>query len=260
MRSGREEPTADDTTPSDEADTSTTARAHHLQHILGACYGALALGMVLATVLGIWLNSPGGPVVLPDPDALLRNGCAAPMSDDEETDYIGVRCDDPEATLLVLDVVSPVEPPGRPGCPFGTDQILPIYSPPLLEAASPPEDEEEVEEEEEEPEVTGILCARNLYPPHPGDPGAGGGLLVAGDCAALTEDDEVVETPCDGSGDHAAQLKVLAIVTNPDDCPDGTIEGQEATGAIFPMWKDLEPGDPGFEAICTRPNRDVVVE
>lgn len=258
MRSGREEPTSDDTTSSNAADNSTPAREHHLQHILGACYGALALGMVLATVLGIWLNSPGGPVVLPDPDALVRNGCAAPLTDDPETDYVGVRCDDPDATLLVLDVVSPVEPPGRPGCPFGTDQMLPIFSPPLLEAS--PEVDEEEEAEVEEPEITGILCARNLYPPHPGDPGAGGGLLVAGDCAALIHDIEVVETPCDGSGDHPAELKVLAIVTNSDDCPDGTVEGQEATGAVYPMWTELEPGEPGYEAICTRPHREAVKE
>ncbi|GAA4911314.1 hypothetical protein GCM10023223_32280 [Stackebrandtia albiflava] len=224
-----------------------STREHHLQHVLGACFGALALGMVVATVLGIWLQSPGGPVVIPDPDKLVRGGCAVPLSEDQPTDYIGIACDDPDATILVLDLVGPVEAPGRPGCPFGTDQIIPVYEPPMLETPEPSESGEEPEE----PVVDELICARNLYPPHPGDPGAGGGLLVAGDCAAVVED-LVVETPCDGSGEYAAEMEVLAIVGDADDCPDGTETGQEPTGDVYPMWPDLLPEEPGQEFICTR--------
>ena len=262
MRSAPQEPDKGDATAADAAEEATTGeskrsrqRAHHVQHILGACFGALALGMVVATVLGIWLNSPGGPVVIPDPDALVRAGCAAPLTDDDPTDYVGVRCDDPKATVLILDIVGPVDPPGRPSCPFGTDHMIELYSPPITEPL--PEDDDE---EPEEPEVDRILCARDLLPPHPGDPGAGGGQIVAGDCIHVTDDEEIVEVPCDGSGDYSADLKILAIVKKPDDCPDGTVEGQEATANVYPLWTELEPGAPGYEGVCTRPHREGLQE
>ena len=240
----------------DTAAKEAARRAHRHQHLLGACFGALALGMVMATVLGIWLNSPGGPVVIPDPDLLVRSGCAVPLTDDEPTDYVGVRCDDPAATLFILDVVRPVEPPGRPSCPFGTDFLIELYSPPISEVTEEPAEDGE---EPEEPVVDRILCARALYPPHPGDPGAGGGQVVAGDCVAVTDDETVTETPCDGSGDHPAEMKILAVVNHPDKCPDGTVEGQEATANVYPLWVELEPGAPGYEAVCTRPHREGVI-
>jgi hypothetical protein len=64
----------------------------------------------------------------------------------------------------------------------------------------------------------GYFCARNLKPPHPGDPGKGGGTIDVGDCLH-TKGEAIDEVPCDGSGDKP-QYKILQITRAP--CPDGT--------------------------------------
>jgi hypothetical protein len=241
--------------PASEArtDTSVEADPQHLQHILGACFGAVALGIVVATVLGVWLDAPGGPVRINDPRALVRGGCAMPESDSAHTDYVGVPCDDPRATVLVLDVTDPVESgPGEPRCPLGTDRLIEIYTPPLSQASPSPQrsDDEAGEEPTEEPQVTDIGCVRNLYPPHPGDPGAGEGQLVAGDCGYLTGDRMVAEAPCAGEADDPKpRFQVLGIYADPIDCPEGTTEK-------YKMWPDLDFDDDGFLMVCAVPYRN----
>ncbi|CAM3197177.1 hypothetical protein STSO111631_06165 [Stackebrandtia soli] len=217
-----------------------------LQHSLGATFGALALAMVVATVIGVWFKPPGAPVRIPDPDALVTGGCAAPVTEDSPTDYVGIGCDSPEATILILGVTTPVED-GEPDCPYGTDQLIEVWTPPVVPTAtpSPTEDDPEAEEdeaEETEPEVTEIVCARNLYPPHPGDRGAGGGQVIIGDCVASV-DGVLSETPCNGSGEVEPEYKILDVVADALDCP-------EATETEIDRWPGIEPEEPGYHVAC----------
>lgn len=76
-------------------------------------------------------------------------------------------------------------------------------------------------EENSRPE--GYACMRNLRPPHPGDPGRGGGpLTVTGDCVYTGAPGVVKETACDGSQPHAPEYEVTDEVAARADCPDGT--------------------------------------
>ncbi|MEU4156961.1 hypothetical protein [Actinoplanes sp. NPDC026670] len=92
-----------------------------------------------------------------------------------------VACTDPDAQATVTKV-SHAEGNQRftlkPDCPPGTDQAVSL------------------------PGATSqtYVCARNLKPPHPGDPGMGGGIIEVGDCLH-GDGKNVAEAPCDGSGD-----------------------------------------------------------
>ncbi|WP_240965679.1 hypothetical protein [Streptomyces zingiberis] len=69
----------------------------------------------------------------------------------------------------------------------------------------------------------GYACLRNLEPPHPGDPGGGGGpRVITGDCVHLTRANEVRETSCEPSADPAPEFTVVKAVRDRDDCPAGT--------------------------------------
>ncbi|MEU2779514.1 hypothetical protein ABZ646_43435 [Streptomyces sp. NPDC007162] len=69
----------------------------------------------------------------------------------------------------------------------------------------------------------GYACMRNLEPPHPGDPGGGGGpRTVVGDCVYGSGRGQVRETACDGSGGRRPQYRVVRAVTARDDCPAAT--------------------------------------
>ncbi|MET8449803.1 hypothetical protein [Streptomyces sp. NPDC005209] len=69
----------------------------------------------------------------------------------------------------------------------------------------------------------GYACMRNLEPPHPGDPGGGGGpRTIVGDCVYGSGGGQVRETACDGSGPHKPQYKVTAAVADRPQCPDST--------------------------------------
>lgn len=67
---------------------------------------------------------------------------------------------------------------------------------------------------------------RNVAPPHTGDPGVGGGGLVAADCFAVggpggagTDQGAVVtEVPCT-RGATALQHRLRAAATRTEDCP-----------------------------------------
>ncbi|WP_162642141.1 hypothetical protein [Streptosporangium sp. 'caverna'] len=60
-------------------------------------------------------------------------------------------------------------------------------------------------------------CVRNLGPTHSGDPGAGGGLLRAGDCVALRGG----ERPCAEEGWYG---RAVAVVDRAADCPERTLD------------------------------------
>ncbi|MFF5206740.1 hypothetical protein [Streptosporangium sp. NPDC000396] len=60
-------------------------------------------------------------------------------------------------------------------------------------------------------------CVRDLDPPHPGDPGEGGGVLRAGDCVALGGN----ERPCSEEGWYG---RALAVVERAGQCPRRTLD------------------------------------
>jgi hypothetical protein len=65
---------------------------------------------------------------------------------------------------------------------------------------------------------------RNLDPPHPGDPGAGGGpRTVTGDCVYTSREGEVRETACNGSGKHKPQYRIVSVARKRSGCPAGTV-------------------------------------
>ncbi|WP_406436203.1 hypothetical protein OHB00_19645 [Streptomyces sp. NBC_00631] len=69
----------------------------------------------------------------------------------------------------------------------------------------------------------GYACMRNLQPPHPGDPGGGGGpRTIVGDCVYGSGHGQVRETACDGSGKRKPQYRVVRAVTSRDACPAST--------------------------------------
>lgn len=120
--------------------------------------------------------------------------------------YRQFGCDEPGATFTALDVISVQLAVIRGAeCPSGTDEVIALRTDFVLlsprgESGSP----------------DGIICARNLAGSHPGDPGAGGGQVVQGDCLAATG----METPCSSGGQDS--VKVLDLVKRPEDCPDAT--------------------------------------
>ncbi|MEU9835982.1 hypothetical protein AB0D67_30980 [Streptosporangium sp. NPDC048047] len=64
-------------------------------------------------------------------------------------------------------------------------------------------------------------CVRNLAAPHPGDPGAGGGVLRAGDCVTARGG----ERPCSSGGWYG---RALAVVERAGQCPAATLDSLAA--------------------------------
>ncbi|MEO3973981.1 hypothetical protein [Streptomyces sp. CAU 1734] len=97
-------------------------------------------------------------------------------------------------------------------CPAGTDFVLNISH---RHSSADEDGDGDVRQ--------GYACMRNLEPPHPGDPGGGGGPhTVVGDClrgSGGKDGREVRETACDGSGAHRPEYTVTAAVTNRARCP-----------------------------------------
>ncbi|MVO84613.1 hypothetical protein GPA10_07460 [Streptomyces sp. p1417] len=99
-----------------------------------------------------------------------------------------------------------------PRCPARTDFVLHISR-----AGS------SVDEDGDGAVAQGYACMRNLEPPHPGDPGGGGGpRTVVGDCVYGEGRGEVRETACDGSGRRTPQYRVTAATSARALCPPGT--------------------------------------
>ncbi|MGW1943487.1 hypothetical protein ACWCOW_26135 [Streptomyces sp. NPDC001939] len=66
----------------------------------------------------------------------------------------------------------------------------------------------------------GYACMRNLEPPHPGDPGGGGGpRTIVGDCVYAAGRGQVRETACDGSGKEKPRYRVAAAAVDRAKCP-----------------------------------------
>ncbi|HZX38654.1 MAG TPA: hypothetical protein VFF37_10040 [Streptomyces sp.] len=103
-------------------------------------------------------------------------------------------------------------PASGPGCPAATDFVLHISE------SRPAADEDG------DGEVgRGYACMRNLEPPHPGDPGEGGGPhTVVGDCVYSASKGQVKETACDGSDARAPEFEVASAVRSRAQCPPST--------------------------------------
>ncbi|MFE5921129.1 hypothetical protein [Streptomyces sp. NPDC056468] len=87
----------------------------------------------------------------------------------------------------------------------------------------------------------GYACMRNLAPPHPGDPGSGGGpRTIVGDCVYSSGDGQVRETACDGKGQQKPQYKVTKSVDKRAKCPLSTalyvqLGGEKPVGCARPV-------------------------
>ncbi|MEI5103427.1 hypothetical protein RB200_39105 [Streptomyces sp. PmtG] len=100
----------------------------------------------------------------------------------------------------------------EPACPARTDFVLHIK-----------QNRPSVDEDGDGEVPRGYACMRNLEPPHPGDPGGGGGpRTVVGDCVYGSGAGEVRETACDGSGRRDPEYRVTAAVPDRTACAPGT--------------------------------------
>ncbi|MFF7972682.1 hypothetical protein [Streptomyces sp. NPDC007905] len=117
-----------------------------------------------------------------------------------------------------------------PPCPPTTDFVLHIS-----------EQRPEGDEDGDGAIPRGYACMRNLEPPHPGDPGGGGGpRTIPGDCVYDSGDGQVRETACDGSGRRKPRYKITTAVTVRSACPAPTVlyvqlGGKRPVGCARPM-------------------------
>ncbi|MFJ8540670.1 hypothetical protein ACIRFH_01400 [Streptomyces sp. NPDC093586] len=101
---------------------------------------------------------------------------------------------------------------GGPPCPATTDFVLHIS-----------EQRPSADEDGDGAVAQGYACMRSLQPPHPGDPGGGGGpRTIVGDCLYDAGRGKVRETACDGGGGHRPRYMVAEAVAHRDRCPAGT--------------------------------------
>lgn len=125
----------------------------------------------------------------------------------------------------VAEVVRVVaDPPGRGGCPDDTDDVLSVGA-------------------------GRAACVRNFLDPHPGEPGAGGGALRAGDCVAL----DGRERPCSSTGWYG---RAVAVVGDLASCPRTTLDTLDVDGDVVCLG---EGGQVLSEGMCVaRPGGEVV--
>ncbi|MEU8588034.1 hypothetical protein AB0C59_13715 [Streptomyces sp. NPDC048664] len=127
------------------------------------------------------------------------------------TSFTEVPCTSAQAAARVI-ARHDGDPARGPACPATTDVVLHIGR----SAAAP-----DATADGATPQ--GYACMRNLRPPHPGDPGGGGGpRTIVGDCVYGAGAGEVRETSCDGKGAHAPQYKVTSAVARRSQCPSST--------------------------------------
>jgi len=119
---------------------------------------------------------------------------------------------------------------GGPPCPATTDFVLHIS------------EQSRISDEDGDGAVPqGYACMRNLQPPHPGDPGGGGGpRTIVGDCVYGSGSGQVRETACDGKGAKRPQYKVVKAVAARSRCPLSTalyvqLGGPQPVGCARPL-------------------------
>jgi len=177
-------------------------------------YGAVVMGLV-----GVLVGVAGCSEVEEGPEGSRRvdemsdvGDCLGP-DPDRQGGYVQRDCDGHDATGEIIERVVGFARP--PFCPPGTDELVDAEQGMVVngDIASLPQ----------------VWCLRNLEPPHPGDPGMGGGELLEQDCI----DDavgRVREVSCDGTGGVPPRYRVLAVITTIEGaCPPETIERIDAT-------------------------------
>ncbi|MEU3500852.1 hypothetical protein ABZ726_08800 [Streptomyces hundungensis] len=140
--------------------------------------------------------------------------CGGPDPDDAPNGYKAFDCGASGATFKALDIQAASFMPDSIQCPGGTDLIIQVsisYGSSKSKGGGIP---------------SKTVCGRNLSANHPGDPGAGGGQLVKGDCVTST----AKEVSCASSGSGA--YKVLDLTKQTSQCPSGTTEPMRLTMAI----------------------------
>ncbi|MDG9721545.1 hypothetical protein [Streptomyces sp. DH41] len=117
-----------------------------------------------------------------------------------------------------------------PPCPATTDFVLHIS-----------EQRPSADEDGDGAVPQGYACMRALQPPHPGDPGGGGGpRTIVGDCVYDAGSGKVRETACDGEGKRKPQFEVVEAVAARADCPASTalyvrLGGERPVGCARPL-------------------------
>ncbi|MEU9142846.1 hypothetical protein [Streptomyces sp. NPDC048349] len=158
-------------------------------------------------------SDPGNPESSSDTSSSWKVGdCGGPDPDNKPDGYRPQKCSASGATFKAIDIKEASILPGSIQCPPGTDLMI------------------EVSISYGKGKTSGIptntVCGRNLSDDHPGDPGAGGGQLVKGDCVT----DQAQEVPCATGG--SSTYKVLGLVKTESECPSGTSEPMELTMAV----------------------------
>ncbi|MEU1869519.1 hypothetical protein [Streptomyces sp. NPDC019793] len=118
-----------------------------------------------------------------------------------------------------------------PPCPATTDFVLHIS-----------ERRPSADEDGDGTVPRGYACMRTLRPPHPGDPGAGGGpRTIVGDCVREIGGGRVREAACDGGGENGSgpRFEVVEAVADRADCPASTglyvrLGGERPVGCARP--------------------------
>ncbi|MGW4030511.1 hypothetical protein ACWEFL_14515 [Streptomyces sp. NPDC004838] len=154
-----------------------------------------------ATASGITSPTPGNGLVFLGPGDCGSRG----------EDFREVPCTSERAVARVL-ARHGGRPATGPVCPVNTDFVLHIS-------------ESRVTSDEDGDGIVGqgYACMRNLEPPHPGDPGGGGGPhTVTGDCLYDADEGQVKETACDGSGRHTPEFRIASAVAKRSQCPPST--------------------------------------
>ncbi|MGW2419112.1 hypothetical protein ACWC0C_07585 [Streptomyces sp. NPDC001709] len=179
--------------------------------------GAAGLAcLLLAALLTGCRGAAGAPVGDARPTPVTTGGYGAEFlavgecSSFGTTSFTEVPCASERAAAKVVARYDGAVADG-PLCPATTDFVLHISA----QAAISP----------------GYACMRNLEPPHPGDPGGGGGpRTIPGDCVYTSGRGQVRETPCDGSGEHPPQYRITKAAPTRADCPASTVLYVEVGG------------------------------
>ncbi|MGR4882822.1 hypothetical protein ACIPUC_25920 [Streptomyces sp. LARHCF249] len=202
----------------------------------GGLAGFLAVALVIAGIYGAsqWLgkddgkpkgsasataspsakpSDPGNPESSSDTSSSWKVGdCGGPDPDNKPDGYRPQKCTASGATFKAIDIKDASILPGSIQCPPGTDLMIEVsISYGSGKKSGIP---------------TNTVCGRNLSDDHPGDPGAGGGQLVKGDCVT----DQAQEVACATGG--SSTYKVLGLVKTKSECPSGTSEPMELTMAV----------------------------
>ncbi|MGD6752359.1 hypothetical protein [Streptomyces sp. BH105] len=186
--------------------------------MLGRSVGAVCAVPLLALVLVLagCQGSPGSSGDRPSSGASSSGYGAVFLAVDEcssrgRASFNEVPCRSERAVARVLARYDGETSQG-PACPARTDFVLHIS-----------ENRPAADENGDGSVDRGYACMRNLDPPHPGDPGGGGGpRTIVGDCLTEAGKGQVRETACAATGGRAPRYRVVTAVLSRSACPPST--------------------------------------